>query len=84
MGYYTRANSEPCILAVRGSMPVAIHNERNLIISPIRDHSRKPDEQYSKIERLYPNMRYLEMFARHKWSDDWDVWGDEVKDSIEI
>ena len=29
MGYYTRANPEPCLLAVRGDMPVAVHDERN-------------------------------------------------------
>lgn len=32
MGYYCRANVEPCLLAVRGNMPVAVRNERNTII----------------------------------------------------
>src|SRR5258708_2692731 len=31
MGYYARANPEPCLLAVRGTMPVAVHGERNLL-----------------------------------------------------
>jgi N6-adenosine-specific RNA methylase IME4 len=33
MGYYTRANPEPCLLAVRGKMPVAVRDQRNLIVS---------------------------------------------------
>ena len=83
LGYYTRANSEPCLLAVKGSMKVATRGERNLLMTPIREHSRKPDEQYSKIERLYPNMRYLELFARHR-HPGWDVFGNEVEGSISL
>lgn len=81
MGYYTRANSEPCLLAVKGKMPVSIKSERNFIIAPIRDHSRKPDEQYSKIERLYPGQNYLELFARNK-RVGWSSWGNEIKNDI--
>lgn len=84
MGYYTRSNTEPCLLAVRGTMPVAAHDVQALIMSPIREHSRKPTEQYSKIERLYPQGPYLELFARRKHSEKWHVWGNEVKSDIEI
>lgn len=77
MGYYTRANSEPCLIATKGNMPVAVRNERNFIISPIREHSRKPDEQYQKIENLYPDMKYLELFARYE-RKGWDSIGFEL------
>jgi N6-adenosine-specific RNA methylase IME4 len=83
LGYYTRANSEPCLLAVKGSMPVATRAERNLLVTSIREHSRKPDEQYGKIERLYPNKKYLELFARHQ-RPGWDVFGNEVENSISM
>lgn len=83
MGYYTRANSEPCLLGIKGSMPVKVHDERNFIISPIRAHSQKPDEQYGKIERLYPDMKYLEMFARQRRAG-WDAFGNEVEGSIDL
>lgn len=82
LGYYTRANSEPCLLAVRGRMPVATHAERNCIIAPVRAHSQKPDEQYEKIERLYPGRRYLELFARER-RPNWDALGDAV-DGMDI
>lgn len=83
MGYYTRANTEPCILAVRGKMPVAARDVQALICSPVRDHSRKPDEQYAKIERLYPGAKYLEMFARRR-RPGWDVFGNQVEGSISL
>jgi len=84
MGYYTRANDEPCLLAVKGRMPVESHRITGLIYSAVREHSRKPEEQYRKIETLYPNRKYLELFARRKHSSKWDVWGNEVPNSIEI
>jgi N6-adenosine-specific RNA methylase IME4 len=65
-GYYFRAGPEPCLLGVRGVMPVAVRNERNIIIAPAREHSRKPDEAYEKMEAVYPRAKYpnrLELFA---------------------
>ena len=84
MGYYTRSNPEPCLLSVRGKMAVSAHDVMALIVSPVREHSRKPDEQYGKIERLYPDGPYLEMFARHKYSEKWDVWGNEIKSDVDL
>jgi len=84
MGYYTRANSEPCLLATRGDLPKpANRGIQALIYHPVMEHSRKPDDQYRKIEALYPNMRYLELFARRK-RIGWDVWGNEVESDIQI
>ena len=83
MGYYSRANSEPCLLAVKGKMPVRAHDVLALIVSPVRSHSQKPDEQYEKIARLYPNGNRLEMFARRQRAG-WDVFGNEVENSITL
>lgn len=83
MGYYTRANAEPCFLAVKGNMPVARHDIQALIYAPVREHSRKPEDQYRKIEALYPGARYLELFARRK-REGWDAWGNEVECDIEL
>ena len=83
MGCYTRANTEPCLLAVRGSMPVAAHDIQSVIMTPIQEHSRKPDDQYRKIEALYPDGPYLEMFAR-RTRPGWHVWGNEVMPDVQI
>lgn len=84
MGYYTRANSEPCLLATRGNLPKpANRGIKALIYSPVREHSRKPDDQYRKIEALYPDMNYLELFARRKRSG-WHSWGNEIESSVAV
>lgn len=83
MGYYTRANSEPCLLATRGRMPVRARDVLALIVAPVRKHSQKPDEQYEKIARLYPEGERLELFARRKRAG-WDVFGNEVEGSITL
>jgi N6-adenosine-specific RNA methylase IME4 len=77
MGYYTRQQTELCLLATRGKPAVRDRGVRQLIIAPRREHSRKPDEQYERIERLVDGP-YLEMFARQKWPG-WDSWGNEVE-----
>jgi N6-adenosine-specific RNA methylase IME4 len=41
-----------------------------------RQHGRKPDEQYERIERLVAGP-YLELFARERRAG-WDAWGNEV------
>ena len=83
MGFYTRANTEPCLLAVKGSMPVARHDIQALIYSSVREHSRKPDDQYRKIESLYPDCNYLELFARRS-RPNWDIWGNEVESTVYV
>jgi N6-adenosine-specific RNA methylase IME4 len=49
----------------------------NVILAPKRAHSQKPDEVTACIERLYPDARRLELFARTE-RPGWDAWGDEV------
>ena len=41
-----------------------------------REHSRKPDEQYDRIETLFDGP-YLELFARQR-RHGWSVWGNQV------
>ena len=76
MGYWTRANSEPCLLATRGRPKRLAADVRQAIIEPRREHSRKPDCVGGRIERLVAGP-YLELFARARRSG-WDAWGNEV------
>jgi N6-adenosine-specific RNA methylase IME4/ParB-like chromosome segregation protein Spo0J len=80
MGTYTRANTEFCLLGVRGSIPVLDHAVRQLIVSPIGEHSAKPAEQYGRIERLFGGP-YLELFARGS-RPGWSVWGNQVTEEL--
>jgi N6-adenosine-specific RNA methylase IME4 len=48
-----------------------------VIQAPRREHSRKPDELYAIIERAYPELPKIELFARHA-RPGWTAWGDEA------
>lgn len=76
MGYWTRANSEPCLLATRGKPKRINADVRMGIIEPRREHSRKPDCVPSRIERLVEGP-YLELFARTQ-RPGWTVWGNQT------
>lgn len=76
LGYWTRSNSEACLLATRGHPKRLNPDVRQAIIEPAREHSRKPDGIHGRIERLVAGP-YLELFARARRSG-WDAWGNEV------
>jgi N6-adenosine-specific RNA methylase IME4 len=76
LGFWTRANPEPCLLATKGRPKRLASDVAKLVVSPRREHSRKPDEIYERIERLAPGP-YLELFARTA-RPGWDAWGAEV------
>lgn len=76
MGYWTRANSEPCLLATRGKPKRLNADVRQAIIEPRREHSRKPACVHGRIERLVAGP-YLELFARQR-RPGWNAWGNET------
>ena len=76
LGYWTRANSEVCLLATRGKPKRLNADVRQVIQAPLRQHSRKPDETYARIERLVDGP-YLDLFSR-EGRDGWDAWGAET------
>lgn len=76
LGYWTRANSEVCLLATRGKPKRRDAGVRQAIIEPIRQHSRKPDCVHERIERLVEGP-YLELFARQS-RPCWATWGNEA------
>lgn len=82
MGYWTRANSEVCLLATRGKPKRLNMDVRQAIIAPRREHSRKPDGVHERIERLVAGP-YLELFARQKRAG-WDVWGNQTDKFKEV
>ncbi len=75
LGFWTRANPELCLLATRGRPKRRSTAVRRLIVAPRREHSRKPDEAYERIEALVEGP-YLELFARAV-RPGWDSWGTE-------
>ena len=64
MGYWTRANAEICILATKGHPKRVDAGVRQVILSHIEEHSKKPDEARERIVRLMGDLPRLELFAR--------------------
>ncbi len=87
LGQYFRGQTEHCLFGVRGNLPYKIIQGKRiqgttLISAPRREHSVKPSEFRSMIERVSYAPR-IELFAREK-HEGWDVWGNEVESDIDL
>ncbi|MCO4819827.1 MAG: DNA methyltransferase [Bacteroidetes bacterium] len=76
-GNWTRSNPELCLLAKKGTIKRKSASVRELLISELREHSRKPDIIRDNIIELVGDLPRIELFARNK-TTGWDVWGNEV------
>jgi N6-adenosine-specific RNA methylase IME4 len=78
MGWYFRGCTEHVLYATRGKAAIpADLREPNVILAPRGGHSAKPWEFYAMVERVTPDVRRLEMFARLP-RPGWDVWGNQA------
>lgn len=77
LGFWTRSNSEICLIATKGKPKRISKSVHSVIISKIEEHSKKPDVVRDKIIELCGELPCIELFARQK-VDGWDCWGNEV------
>ena len=78
MGYYTRSNAEVCLLATKGKpLPRLSHKVHSVIVSPVEEHSKKPEEARARITQLFGDAPRIELFARQQ-AEGWDCWGNET------
>ena len=77
MGYWTRANSELCLIATKGKIKRVSAKVHQIIDTPVEEHSKKPDVVRDKIVELVGDKPKIELFARN-CVDNWDCWGNEV------
>lgn len=84
-GHYTMSECEICLVGRRGKIPKprGARNIRQFLSEMRGKHSEKPEEIRFRIESMFPDQNKLEMFAR-KSSDGWDVFGNEVENSVSI
>lgn len=75
-GYVLRSAAELFLIGKRGDVSPLNRSTRNLLVAPVREHSRKPDQFRTDIEALFPGPR-AELFARER-APGWDAWGNEV------
>jgi N6-adenosine-specific RNA methylase IME4 len=75
MGYWSRANTEMCLLGTIGKPKRQGRGVKRLIVAPRREHSRKPDESFVRMRRLAPGPA-IELFSREN-RPGWSAWGNE-------
>jgi N6-adenosine-specific RNA methylase IME4 len=76
IGSYLRAQTEHCLVAVKGSPVFTLTNQRTIIREKRRKHSQKPEAFYFLVESLCPGLR-MEGFARFD-RPGWTIWGAEA------
>lgn len=76
-GYVYRSASEPWLFGATGRPRQLVRNVRNLIVAPVREHSRKPPEMHAALEAMFEGPR-CELFARES-RPGWDTWGNEAR-----
>jgi N6-adenosine-specific RNA methylase IME4 len=87
LGHWTRGNTEPCLMAVRGK-PKRVNKAvqqlmvDNLIVAPIGVHSAKPLEALHRITELMgAEAPSIELFARSRVMG-WECWGNQVDSTV--
>ena len=79
LGVFFRTKHETLIFAMKGRVPAPPPKDRppSVLFAPRRKHSQKPDEVYEMIEKMYPELPKIELFARNA-ALGWDAWGNQV------
>jgi site-specific DNA-methyltransferase (adenine-specific) len=83
LGHWTNGNAELCLLARKGRLTRINKDVKQIMLSPVSDHSRKPSEARDRIIKLLGDLPRIELFARQK-VDGWDCWGNEVESDIKL
>lgn len=93
-GFWSRSNSEFCLLATRGDVrriSASVHQlvetwdeQEDLVLrAPVGRHSAKPPEVRERIEKLMGDVPRIELFARER-TQNWDAFGDQVPDGSDV
>lgn len=75
-GHWQRDEDEFCLFATRGHPKRLNADVRQHYDSPVGEHSEKPEEFRTRIERLTAGP-YLELYGRRR-AEGWTVWGNQV------
>ena len=79
MGYWFRYRHEQVLVGTRGSMPAPLPGTQitSVIEAPRGAHSEKPEDLHLYIEKIYPDLPRIELFARAARAG-WSVWGNQA------
>ena len=79
LGYWFRQRHEQLFVAVRGNPVPPADNDRpdSVIEAPRGEHSQKPSVVAEMLDRIFPGVPKVELFARQA-RPDWTAWGNEA------
>ena len=79
--YTVRYGHEYLLYMYKGKLTPVAKEERGKIHTVFREkvtaHSKKPEIAYQIIERLYPTLSKIELYARNE-REGWDSFGNEL------
>lgn len=83
-GYWNRSQHELLLIATRGTPPLPPTDARVPSVQRFRrgEHSKKPDAFYDLIERMYPELPRIELFAREGRAG-FAAWGNQAPGVLE-
>ena len=77
-GHWLNHSKEHCLVGIKGNPNINRCIDCDVIVSEVRETSRKPDEIYSLIERMSPGGKKCELFARpHNRRAGWISLGNQ-------
>ena len=78
-GHWLNHSKEHCLVGIKGNPKINKCIDCDIIVSEVRETSRKPDEVYSLIERMFPDSKKVELFARpHNRRQGWISLGNQL------
>ena len=78
-GHWLNHSKEHCLIGIKGNPKINKNLDCDVLVSEVRETSRKPDEIYELIERMKPGGRKLELFARaHNRRQGWISLGNQL------
>jgi mRNA (2'-O-methyladenosine-N6-)-methyltransferase len=78
-GHWLNHSKEHCLVGYKGNPKINRNIDCDVLVSEVRETSRKPDEIYEVIERMNPGGRKLELFARaHNRRKGWISLGNQL------
>lgn len=78
-GHWLNHSKEHCLIGIKGNPHINKNIDCDVLVSEVRETSRKPDEIYELIERMKPGGRKLELFARpHNRRKGWISLGNQL------
>ena len=80
-GVWLRQRHELLLIGIRGKFSPPEPTDRcDSVLEARRGrHSQKPEAVYELIERMYPYLPKLELFARGKPRPGWTIWGNQAE-----